>query len=295
MGIETEGNPEHKWQYNGKEKIEELGLNQLDYGARMYDPLLGKWHVIDPLTDEQETWSPYHYTYNNPVNYVDLYGLSPSNAFESTSIAICPTCPNDKKYDEYRNNKSLYTYDKETGIVLNGDGKGATVYGKRNQEPTFKGWGHLFGPSIIVPAAEFPKIWIGKATVGNASEVTTSISYLSNKLLGNERMQKFFNYSNVMSKRLYTHSRIINGKVVRFKTNLLGRYVGRCLGFGLSRASMAVTVYDIVDTANTNFQNMALEEQHQLLQTQQMSGSFIPKELLQEQRDAVKKQFNNER
>jgi RHS repeat-associated protein len=274
--------------FTGKELQAEFGY--YDFGARMSDPTIGnRFLSIDPLTDEQEAWNPYHYTYNNPVNYVDLFGLSPSGAFESNAITICPTCPKDPKYDEYRNSKSLYTYDKETGIILNGDGKGATVYGRRNQEPTFNGWGHLFGPSMIIPAAEFPKSWIGKATVGNASEVTTPVSYLSNKLLGNESMQKLFKYSNVMSKRLYTHSRMINGKLVRFKTNLLGRYVGRWLGFGLSRVSMAVTVYDIVDTANTNFQNMTLEEQYQLLQTQQMSGSFIPKELIQEQREIVKK------
>ncbi|MDJ1482705.1 hypothetical protein QNI16_19550 [Cytophagaceae bacterium YF14B1] len=30
-GIETQGNPNHKFQYNGKEKQEEFGFNRIDY------------------------------------------------------------------------------------------------------------------------------------------------------------------------------------------------------------------------------------------------------------------------
>jgi len=35
--------------YQGKEVDEELGLNWLDFHARMYDPVLGRWHVQDPM------------------------------------------------------------------------------------------------------------------------------------------------------------------------------------------------------------------------------------------------------
>src|SRR4029453_7726249 len=41
----------NKRQYNGKELQNELALDWYDYGARLYDPQLGKWHNIDPLAE----------------------------------------------------------------------------------------------------------------------------------------------------------------------------------------------------------------------------------------------------
>jgi RHS repeat-associated protein len=61
--------------YNGKEKQE--GTGWLDYGARMYSPEMGRWMSIDPKTDTQESWTPFHYGYNNPIRFTDPDGREP--------------------------------------------------------------------------------------------------------------------------------------------------------------------------------------------------------------------------
>ena len=62
------------YKYNGKELDRKGELDWYDYGARMYDAALGRWHTVDPLSEKYYGVSPYNYCLNNPLKYIDSDG-----------------------------------------------------------------------------------------------------------------------------------------------------------------------------------------------------------------------------
>ena len=64
--------------YNGKELQQET--EWYDYGARMYDPQLGRFFTQDRFAEKYLDFSPYQYAANNPILYIDVNGDSISVA-----------------------------------------------------------------------------------------------------------------------------------------------------------------------------------------------------------------------
>ena len=67
------------YKYNGKELDRMHGLNTYDYGARQYNPVLGRWDRVDPLCEKYYDVSLYGYCHNNPVNLIDMNGMKPDS------------------------------------------------------------------------------------------------------------------------------------------------------------------------------------------------------------------------
>ena len=87
FGLNMEGNwngasadAKNKYQYNGKELQTDFGLDWNDYGARFYDAAIGRFPMVDPLTDMYAFQSPYAYAANNPIKYIDFMGMGPVGA-----------------------------------------------------------------------------------------------------------------------------------------------------------------------------------------------------------------------
>jgi len=102
---------ENKNLYNSKELVYDHNLNWYHYGARYYDPQLGRWLQVDPA---DEFYSPYVYCHNDPVNFLDPDGQEELNALRYAKTNLI-----DLEYSEYgKRTGSIKNYD-EKGVVCN--------------------------------------------------------------------------------------------------------------------------------------------------------------------------------
>lgn len=81
LAYSTNNLNKNKYLFSGKElqdaSIGGTILGLYDFGARQYDPVIGRWMSIDLLANKFPDVSPFVYCLNNPINLVDLYGLEP--------------------------------------------------------------------------------------------------------------------------------------------------------------------------------------------------------------------------
>ena len=77
---------DNKYQYNGKELNDDFDLGWNDYGARWYDPSVGRWWSVDPLAEMVYRENSYCYAGNNPINNVDIGGLFKINPKGTHSV-----------------------------------------------------------------------------------------------------------------------------------------------------------------------------------------------------------------
>src|SRR5690554_756067 len=66
----------YRYGFNSMEKDDNIKGegNSYDFGARIYDPRVGRWLSRDPQAGKYTSWSPYHFGYNNPIITIDPNG-----------------------------------------------------------------------------------------------------------------------------------------------------------------------------------------------------------------------------
>lgn len=66
----------------GNKELQEFGA--YDFEARTFWQDIPRMGQIDPLAEKMPSWSPYAYSFNNPIRYGDPTGMEPEEAYKPT-------------------------------------------------------------------------------------------------------------------------------------------------------------------------------------------------------------------
>jgi RHS repeat-associated protein len=200
------GTGTNKYLYNSKEIQNDFDLYWYDYGARFYDPMLGRFHSIDPLAEKFSFQTPYSYGANNPILNIDVNG----------EYFLKYSAKNGGNYVAHVTNHSwINKVSRLSAIPYAGLVFEASLWGARGQDPSFKAnAGDYAGLAIKAVGAGILKLAkdIGKAEglgsfllqsnreilyssltlMNEPSTKEIGIDYLAVKSLADEGIGKFY-------------------------------------------------------------------------------------------------------
>ena len=105
-----------RYGFNGKENDNETvgtGNGSQDYGARVYNPALGKFLSVDPLVKTYPSISPYPFAMNRPIDGIDIDGLEWSKSTDLRTMEATYTV----KIKVVNSSKTMTTAQMETHMT----------------------------------------------------------------------------------------------------------------------------------------------------------------------------------
>jgi RHS repeat-associated protein len=160
----------YRYGFNGKENdndVKGIEGSQQDYGMRIYDPRLGKFLSVDPLSGNYPEYTPYQYAENCPIKFIDLDGLESSDpSAKPTGITYISRA---KVPNGIMEEKAAYTAGNYQLFKTNASGEGGDFYTARQTltEGRYKGmyqddW--IVGPESVSKFIENAKEYEKKAS-----------------------------------------------------------------------------------------------------------------------------------
>jgi RHS repeat-associated protein len=160
---------QYSYGFNGKENDNEVvgtGSGTQDYGLRIYNPALGRFLSLDPLSKNFPWMSPYHFAGNTPIQAIDLEGAEILNkvfVMVDEQGTTYLTNPNGSKVVEITNNNPWSGQKDVTAYFVKKKGSGEfTFYDSKNPgdaEAKMRADGVKFGkPKITEQMMKAPKV-----------------------------------------------------------------------------------------------------------------------------------------
>jgi len=217
----------------GNSAKEKFTSHELDDGldlyymvARRYAPEFGRFLSVDPLADEFPEWSPYTYTLNNPLKFVDLDGRMPTdppfepdhrevrNAFLFEAFTEIKATFNLFKVKAIE----IFVGDGDRGASVNTDGNVAVSFEDNSGKIEIDGDGQILGSFKVGDLANFTFDGSGKL---KSAEVSIPINKAGTRVEGGKDNEGNFSFavSQRFGKFIAAVKAIINPQENRVESN----------------------------------------------------------------------------